>query len=59
MFYSAKYFGQYINNSTTNKLVNSYSNFLTVHIGCKGENGKAKKTPSFKISKLKNLLEKP
>ena len=43
-FYSAKYFGQYINNSTTNKLVNSYSNFLTVHIGYKGENGEAQKS---------------
>ena len=49
MFYSAKYFGQYINNSTTNKLVNSYSNFLTVdHIGYNGENG-----DSHKSSKLK------
>ena len=48
-----------MNNATTNKLVGSYSNFLTVHIGCKGENGKAKNTRSFKISKLKNPLEKP
>ena len=36
-FYSANYFEQYINNSTTHKLVNFYSNFLTVHIGYKGE----------------------
>ena len=32
-----------MNNSTTNKLVNSYSNFLTVHIACKGENGETQK----------------
>ena len=43
-FYSANYFEQYINNSTTNKLVNFYSNFLTVHIGYKGENGEAQKS---------------
>ena len=46
-FYSAKYFGQYINNSTTNKLVNTYSNFLTVHIGYKGEKGETQKTSKF------------
>ena len=40
-FYSAKYFGQYINGSTTNKLLNSYNNFLTIHIGYKSENGEA------------------
>ena len=43
-FYSAKCFEQYINNSTTNKLVNSYINFLTVHIRRKGENGEAQKS---------------
>ena len=43
-FYSANYFELYINNSTTNKLVNFYSNFLTVHVGCKGENGEAQKS---------------
>ena len=43
-FYSANYFELYINNSTTNKLVNFYSNFLTVHIGYKGENGEAQKS---------------
>ena len=48
-----------MNNATTNKLVGSYINFLTVNIGCKGENVKAKNTRSFKISELKNLLEKP
>ena len=46
-FYSAKYFGQYINNSTTNKLVNIYNNFLTVHIRYKGENGEAQKRSNF------------
>ena len=46
-FYSANYFELYINNSTTNKLVNFYSNFLTVHIGCKGENGEAQKSSKF------------
>ena len=30
-------------NSTTNKLVNSYSNFLKVHITCKGENCETQK----------------
>ena len=41
-FYSAKYFSQYPNSSTTDKLVNSYSNFLTViHIRYNGENGDA------------------
>ena len=29
-FYSAKYFLQFINNSTTNKIINYYSNFMTV-----------------------------
>ena len=58
-FYSANYFENYINNSTTNKLGNSYNNFLTVHVGYKGENGDPKKARSFKISKLKNVLEKP
>ena len=43
-FYSADYFEQYINNSTTYKPVNSYSNFLTVHIGYKGENGETQKS---------------
>ena len=57
-FYSANYFEQYINNSTTNKLGKSYNNFLTVHIGYKGENGDRKKALSFIISKVKNLLEK-
>ena len=46
-FYSAKYLGQYINNSTTNKLVNTYSNFPAVHIGYKGENGEAQKRSNF------------
>ena len=46
-FYSANYFEQYIDNSTTNKLVNSYSNFLTVHIGYKGQNGEAQKSSKF------------
>ena len=43
-FYSANYFELYINNSTTNKLVNFYSNFLTVHVGYKGVNGEAQKS---------------
>ena len=43
-FYYAKYFGQYINNSTTHKLGNTYSNFLTVHMGYKGENGETQKS---------------
>ena len=39
-FYSAKYFLQYTNNSTTDKPVKSYSNFLTeVHIRHNRENG--------------------
>ena len=46
-FYSAKYFGQYINNSTANKLVNSYSNSLTVHVGYKGENSEEQKSSKF------------
>ena len=55
-FYSAKYFSQYTNNSTTDKLVNSYSNFLTViHIRYNGENGDAQKSSNFEISKLQNL----
>ena len=37
-----------MNNSTTNKLVNSCSNSLTVvHIGYKGENGEAHKSSKF------------
>ena len=36
-----------MNNSTTNKPVNSYSNFLTVHIGYKGENSEAQKSSKF------------
>ena len=47
MFYSAKYFGQDINNSTTDKLVNSYCNFQTVHIGYKDENSEAKTSSKF------------
>ena len=48
MFYSAKYFSQYINNSTTNKLENSCCNFLTVvHIGYNGENGEGHKSSKF------------
>ena len=43
-FYSAKYFEQYISNSTTNKLVNSYSNFLTFLIEYKGKNGESQKS---------------
>ena len=46
-FYSPKYFGQCIYNSTTNKLVNTYSNFPTVHIGYKGEKGEAQKSSKF------------
>ena len=47
-FYPAKYFCQYINNSTTNKLVNSYSNFVTVvHTGYNGEKGEAHKSSNF------------
>ena len=46
-FYPGKYFGQDIYNSATNKLVNSYSNFLTVHIGYKVENGEAQKSSKF------------
>ena len=47
-FYSAKYFWQYNNDSTTNKLVNSYSNFLTVvHIGYNDGNGDAHKSSKF------------
>ena len=59
-FYPAKYVLQYINNSTTNKLINYYSNFVAVvnivlivkvmtHIDAR----------SYEISKLKNFLEKP
>ena len=47
MFYSAKYFGQDINNSTTDKLVNSHYNFLTVHIGYKDENSEAQTSSKF------------
>ena len=43
-FCSANYFELYIYNSTTNKLVNFYSNFLTFHIGYKGENYEAQKS---------------
>ena len=41
-FYSAEYFLQYINKSTTNKLINYYSNFLVVvHIVHSGKTGEA------------------
>ena len=49
---------QYINNSTANKLINYYSNFLTaVHIARNGKNGDAHRSSKFQIGKY--FLEKP
>ena len=49
-------FLQYTNNSTTDKLANSYSNLLTVvHIGYNSEMMMHAKAGSFEFSKLKNL----
>ena len=49
-------FLQYTNNSTTDKLTNSYSNLLTlVHIGYNSEIMMHTKARSFEFSKLKNL----
>ena len=57
-FYSAKYFLQYTNNPTTDKLVNFYSNFLTVvHIGYNGENGDAHRS-STNPNLLQGMLNK-
>ena len=47
-FYSAKYFLQYTNNSTTEKLLHLYSNLLTVvPIGYNGKNGDSHKSSKF------------
>ena len=49
-------FLQYTNNSTTDKLANSYSNLLTVvHIGYNSEMMMHTKARSFEFSKVKNL----
>ena len=59
-FYSVKYFLQYFNNSTTSKLINYYSNFLTVvYIVHNGKTGDDIEARSFKLSKLKDFIEKP
>ena len=50
---------QFVNNSTTNKIINYYSNFMTViRIVQNGKKVMHAEAQSFEIPKLRNPLEK-